>query len=130
MDLNTILAIVALATPFCVGGVWMTSLAIKTSNRALVLETAKTTHEDRLDKLEAATSYTSIEKIVERVCAHVFHSPEFKASMKESIEGIVQKSIRDTILHLDKNKKSSEVGAYAEILDRLKGLRQDQDSNL
>lgn len=86
MDLNLILTTIGIISPFILAIVGTTTLIARTSNRALLLEVTSKNHEQRIKDLEASTSYASIEKIVEKVCLHIFNSREFKASMKESID--------------------------------------------
>ena len=104
MDLDDILTIVGIITPFILAVVWMTTLITRTSNRALLLEVRAADHDERLSKLEVATSYSSIERVVEKVCLQVLHSREFKDSMKESLEGTIEKSVKNTLLHIEKSK--------------------------
>lgn len=119
------LAIIGIISPFILATVWMTTLITKTSNRALLLEVSKADHEKRIEELEKATSYASIEKVVEKVCIHVFNSREFKETMKESIEGTVEKSVKNTLLHIERNRSVGEAGALEEVLDEIKQLHAD-----
>lgn len=125
MDLNYILAIIGIISPFILAAVWMTTLITRTSNRALLLERGSSEHEKRIEALETATSYTSIERVVEKVCLQVLHSREFKDSMKESLEATIEKSVKTTMLHIEKNKSAGEAGAFAEILTEIRRIHSD-----
>jgi len=100
------------------GFIWTIVAASRISNRAQLLEIAVETHDKRLEKLEKATSYTEIEKIVERVCVHIFYSKDFKETMKDSV--------KETILHVEKNRSSAQAGAFEEILNELKEIKQNK----
>jgi predicted AAA+ superfamily ATPase len=125
MDLNIILTIIGIISPFILAAVWMTTLITRTSNRALLLEVKIKDQEDRVIKLEVATSYSSIEKIVEKVCFQVLHSREFKDSMKESLEGTIEKSVKNTLIHIEKNRSSGQVGAFEEILNEIRHIHDE-----
>ncbi len=125
MDLNIILTIIGIISPFILAAVWMTTLITRTSNRALLLEVRTDDHEKQINDLKAATSYTSIERVVEKVCLQVLHSREFKDSMKESLEGTIEKSVKNTLLHIEKNKSTGEAGAFAEILTEIRRMHAD-----
>lgn len=120
MDLSIVLTIIGIISPFILATVWLTTLITRTSNRALLLEVKVNGHDVRLEKLEYATSYASIEMIVSKVCLQVLHSREFKDSMKESLESTIAKSVKDALLHIDRNKSAGQAGAFQEILDSLK----------
>lgn len=122
MDLNIILTIIGIISPFILATVWMTTLITRTSNRALLLEVRTNDHEEQLRELKAATSYTSIERVVVQVCAQVLHSREFKDSMKESLESTIEKSVKNTLLHIEKNKSSGQAGAFEEILIEIRRM--------
>lgn len=117
MELSSLLTIIGIISPFILATVWMTTLITKISNRALLLELAKQDHESRIDELEKVTSYASLEKVVEKVCRHVFNSKEFKDSMKDSI--------KETMLHIDRNRSHAELGAIELVLDEVKRLHAD-----
>lgn len=117
MDLNSILTVIGIISPFILAAVWMATLITKTSNRALLLEVAQKDHEKRLIELESATSYTAVEKVVEKICKQIFHSKEFKDSLKDSIQ--------DTMLHIDQNKSNAEAGALSLILDEVRRMHTD-----
>ncbi len=119
------LTIIGIISPFILAAVWMTTLITRTSNRALLLEVKASDHDERLNKLEVSTSYASIEKVVEKVCLQVLHSREFKDSMKESLEGTIEKSVKNTLLHIEKNKSTGEAGAFAEILTEIRRMHAD-----
>jgi uncharacterized membrane protein YkvI len=125
VDLNIILTIIGIISPFILAAVWMTTLITRTSNRALLLEVRTDDHEKQINDLKAATSYTSIERVVEKVCLQVLHSREFKDSMKESLEGTIEKSVKNTLLHIEKNKSTGEAGAFAEILTEIRRMHAD-----
>lgn len=120
MDLNFALSLIGIISPFIVTAVWISTLSARSSNRVMLLEVKVSDHEVRLEKLETATSYASIEMIVSKVCLQVLHSREFKDSMKESLESTIAKSVKDTLLHIDRNKSTGQAGAFQEILDSLK----------
>ncbi len=117
MDLGIILTIIGIISPFILATVWMTTLITRTSNRALLLELASENHAERIKTLENATSYTALEQVVARVCTHVFNSKEFKDNMKDSI--------KETLLHIDRNRSHAELGAIELVLDEVKRLHAD-----
>jgi len=123
MDLNTVLSLIGIVSPFIVTAVWISTLSARSSNRVVLLEVKVSGHEARMGKLENATSYASIEQMVSKVCLQVLHSGEFKASMKESLESTIAKSVKDTLLHIDRNKSTGQAGAFDEILKTLKCMR-------
>ncbi len=125
MDLNIILTIIGIISPFILAAVWMTTLITRTSNRALLLEVRTDDHEKQINDLKAATSYTSIERVVEKVCLQVLHSREFKDSMKDSLEGTIEKSVKNTLLHIEKNKSAGQAGAFEEILSEIRRMHAD-----
>ena len=88
----------------------------------MLLEVKSSDHDERLSKLEVSTSYASIEKVVEKVCLQVLHSREFKDSMKESLEGTIEKSVKNTLLHIERNKSVGEAGAFEEILAEMRRI--------
>ncbi|CAB4213314.1 hypothetical protein UFOVP1451_5 [uncultured Caudovirales phage] len=125
MDLNIILTVIGIISPFILAAVWMTTLITRTSNRALLLEVRTNDHEEQLKELKAATSYTSIERVVVQVCTQVLHSREFKDSMKDSLEGTIEKSVKNTLLHIEKNKSVGQAGAFEEILLEIRRMHAD-----
>jgi hypothetical protein len=125
VDLNIILTIIGIISPFILAAVWMTTLITRTSNRALLLEVRTDDHEKQINDLKAATSYTSIERVVEKVCLQVLHSREFKDSMKDSLEGTIEKSVKNTLLHIEKNKSAGQAGAFEEILSEIRRMHAD-----
>lgn len=125
MTLNDILTIVGIISPFVICAVWIATLTVKTSNRVLLLEVSVKDNNSEIENLKKATSYTSIEKVVEKVVYSIFNSPQFKEAIKAPIEAAVNKSVRDTMLHINKNEKASETSAFEEILHRLKKLERN-----
>lgn len=121
-NLNLILTVIGIVSPFVLVAVWISGLIVKTSNKALLLESKLSEHGKRIDVLEVATSYTSIERVVEKVCLQVLHSKEFKDSMKESLESTIEKSVKDTLLHIEKSKSKGESGAFEEILTEIRRI--------
>lgn len=114
MDLNSILTVIGIVSPFILAAVWMATLITKTSNRALLLEVAVRNHDERVIKLEAITSHTAIEQTVEKICHRVFESKEFKGFMGDSI--------KDIMLHIENNRSHAQAGAFEEILIEIKRL--------
>lgn len=129
MDLSIILSVIGIISPFILAAVWMTTLITKISNKALLLEITVNNHNDKIINLEAATSYSSIEKVVEKVCYQVFNSKQFKDSMKEPIETAVQKSVKDTLLHIERNRSISQSSAFDAILDEIRRIHIDLTHN-
>lgn len=119
MDLNSLLTVIGIISPFIISAVWLATLTTKTSNRALLLEITSKNQEKRIAELEIVTSYASIEKVVEKVCLHVFNSREFKETMSESIQSTVEKSVKNTLLHIEKNRVVGQAGSFEEILNAI-----------
>ena len=117
MDSNSILTIIGIISPFILSAVWMTTLITKISNRALLLEVSTRSHENRLGNLENSTSYASIEKVVEKVCYHIFNSKEFKESMRDSV--------KETILHVERNRTVESATSLTLVLEEIKMLHAD-----
>ena len=67
-------------------------------------------------KLEEKTSFESLERITKKVMLQVVHSKDFKDS------------IRDVILHIEKNRTAEEAGAFSEILHQLQELKNETKS--
>lgn len=115
--LDIVLTIVGIISPFILATVWMTTLITRTSNRALLLEIKSTDYEERIKKLELSTSYETVEKTVEKICRQVFNNKDFKVLMKEAI--------KETMLHIDKNRTHEEVGKIDLVLDEVRRLHAD-----
>jgi hypothetical protein len=125
MSLDDILTIIGIISPFVLIAVWLASLSIKTSNKVLAIEISLNSHKDKITVLEKITTHDSIEKVVEKVVYNIFNSPQFKEAIKGPIESAVNKSVRDTMIHINKNEKASEASAFEEILHRLKKLEKN-----
>ena len=117
MDIQMLLALIAIVSPIVLSFIWAVSLTSKISNRALLLEVSSKNHETRIVKIEEATSHASMETLVGKLCVQVFHSKEFKDTLKESV--------RDTMLHIEANRTAAAVGSYDEILSGINQLHKD-----
>lgn len=117
MDLNSILTIIGIISPFILATVWMTTLIARISNRALLLEVARDNHEERLTKVEAATDYAVVEKTVEKICKQIFNSIEFKES--------IEKTVKSAVLHVERNNSAATMGSLTLVLDEIKQLHRE-----
>lgn len=117
MELSSILAIMGIITPFALSGVWVATLVTKVSNRALLLEVAKDDHAKRITDLEHSTSYSSVEKVVEKICHRIFESKEFKDSMKSSI--------KESMIHFENAKSHQNSLIYTDLMDEIKKMHAD-----
>ena len=117
MDLNSMLTVVGIISPFILATVWMTTLIARISNRALLLEVARENHEERLAKVEAATDYAAVEKTVEKICKQIFNSIEFKES--------IEKTVKNAVLHVERNNSAATMGSLNLVLDEIKQLHRE-----
>jgi hypothetical protein len=114
MDAQLVLTVLAIISPILLSLVWAITTASKISNRALLLEISIKSHGERITKIEKDTSYSSLEAVVQKVCFQVFNSKEFKESMMSCV--------KDTLLHVEKNRSVSQAGAFEEILFEIKQM--------
>lgn len=117
MDLNSVLTIIGIITPFVLSMLYVIGLIIKISNRALLLEISKKDHDERLQKLENITSHESVEKVVEKICKQIFNSPEFK----ESFRG----TVKETMLHIEANRSHAAVGSLNLVLEEIQRIHKE-----
>lgn len=117
MDLNSILAIIGIITPFALTFLYVISLIVKINNRALLLELKQVDHEERIDKVEKATDYATIEKTVEKICKQIFNSIEFKES--------IEKTVKSAVLHVERNNSAATMGSLNLVLDEVKQLHRE-----
>lgn len=117
MDLNSILTIIGIITPFVLTFLYVISLIVKINNRALLLELKQADHEDRIDKVEKATDYATIEKTVGKICKQIFNSIEFKES--------IEKTVKSAVIHVERNKAAETLGSLNLVLDEIKQLHKD-----
>lgn len=117
MELDSILTFMGVATPFALCVVWVATFMTKVSNRALLLEVAKDDHEKRISDLEHSTSYSSVEKVVEKICHRIFESKEFKESMKSSI--------KESMIHYENGKSFQNSLLYTDLMDEIKKMHAD-----
>lgn len=112
---GTILGI--LGTLF-VGAIWVLTLTSRISNRAYSLERDMESGKDRLTKLENKTSFEYLETISQRAFSNLIHSEEFKK--------VTSQVIKDTLLHIEKNRTASSLAAFEEILAQIRELRESR----
>ena len=117
MDLNSILAIIGIITPFVLTFLYVISLIVKINNRALLLELKQVDHEERIDKVEKATDYATIEKTVEKICKQIFNSIEFKES--------IEKTVKSAVFHVERNNSAATMGSLNLVLDEIKQLHRE-----
>lgn len=117
MNLNSILAIIGIITPFVLTFLYVISLIVKINNRALLLELKQVDHEERLGKVEKATDYVTIEKTVEKICKQIFNSIEFKDS--------IEKTVKSAVLHVERNNAHATMGSLNLVLDEIKLLHRE-----
>lgn len=117
MDLNSILAIIGIITPFVLSVLYIISLIVKINNRALLLELKQADHEERINKVEKATDYATVEKTVEKICKQIFNSIEFKDS--------IEKTVKNAVLHVERNNSAATMGSFNLVLDEIKQLHRE-----
>lgn len=100
------------------GAVWVMSLTNKLSSRALNGERDIEDLEKRVAKIEHETSFLSLKETFSRIVFEVFHSKEFK----EANEQVVKSTIKDTLLHIERNRSIAQAGSLDLILDKLDKL--------
>lgn len=117
MDLNSILTIIGIITPFVLTFLYVISLIVKINNRALLLELKQVDHEERIDKVEKATDYATVEKTVEKICKQIFNSIEFKES--------IEKTVKSAVFHVGRNNSAATMGSLNLVLDEIKQLHRE-----
>lgn len=122
MDLSTFLTIAGtifgIVSTLLVGAVWVMSLISKVSGRTVNIERDVGDLEKRVDKLESETSFSSLKETFSQIVLQIFHSKEFKDTNKEVI--------RDTLLHIEKNRTASEAGALHLILEEIQHIKNEK----
>lgn len=97
------------------GAIWVMSLVNKTSVRATNIERDLKDVEKRVGKIEEKTEYENQEKVIINVFIKATSSKEFKDSLKEII--------KETILHLDRNRSIAEGHALEEIMKQFAEIK-------
>lgn len=89
------------------GAVWVMVQVSRVTSKVISAERDIIELKKDVEKLEQKTSYEHLEEVTKRVMLQVVHSEDFK------------KSIRDVLLHIERNKSIAEASAFTEILNRL-----------
>jgi len=93
---------------------WIINDKIRLNNKIINLEMKQAFIKEEITGLELRTSDDNLEKITRRVITDVFHSEEFKKEFKSTI--------RDTLLHIEKNRSAETVGVLSLIIEKLEKL--------
>lgn len=121
MDFNTFISmagtILGILGTLFIGAIWVLTITSKISNRAYALERDMADMKLKVKTLEEKTSFQALESVFTKVCLQVFHSKEFKEANREAI--------RDTLLHIERNKDHAEAGAFEEILSEIRRMHAD-----
>lgn len=114
VDLNIALTMVSIIAPIVLFLGWIITNSVRLTNRITSSEMKQDSLIKEMSKLESKTSDDNLEKISRRVIVDVFHSEEFKREFKTTI--------RDTLLHIDKNRAAQDVGLLSLVLEKLEKL--------
>lgn len=114
-DLSVMLGVISILIG---GAIWVMSLINKTSVRATNIERDVDDLEKRVVKIEEKTEYVYQEKLITDVFVKATNSKEFKDSLRQTI--------KDTILHLDRNRSITELQFFEEILNEIKSLKNEK----
>jgi len=118
MQIDNFAVIFGVIATLLSGAVWVMSLVNKLSSRALNGERDVEDLEKRVSKIEHATSFLSLKETFSRIVFEVFHSKDFK----EANEKVVKDTIKETLLHIERNRSVAQAGSLDLILDKLEKL--------
>ena len=118
VDLNIALTMVSIIAPIVLFLGWIITNSVRLTNRITSSEMRQDSLIKEMNKLESKTSDDNLEKISRRVIVDVFHSEEFKREFKTTI--------RDTLLHIDKNRTAQDAGLLSLVLEKLEKLEVSQ----
>ena len=110
VDLDLIKTLLSIIGILVSGAVWVMVLVSRVSIRVRDIERTGEDREKRIVKLEEKTSYEHLEQLITKVSFQVFHSAEFKTTLK------------NILLHIEKNRAAAEIGVLNEILYRLQKM--------
>lgn len=118
VNLSDLSVILSVSSILIGGAVWVMFLVSRTSVRAANIENNVLMLKERVVKIESKTEYENQEKVIINVFIKATNSKEFKDSLKSSI--------REVIIHLDRNRSIAESQAFDEILKELKSLKNEK----